>query len=320
MLKPDIQEALEFVGRQLSFLAQRPDFRINVALDRIAAAGDAPVKQAVATIKTGRGSLTNSGYASLFEIIQLSKPDSTTGDIIVAYGDIRDRIEQEITPHILSLRSSFLYFASLLLVALIVCGIFETSVATSLRSVFDDMEHQLPELTAFMIERGARFGLFTLIAVSGILALTGFALYKLYNDLMAFRYTSINPLWFWGGKRILAISNAYILLAYMDLLVRAGHAPQDIETQACKLAGTEALHNGSVLPPSIHKPLSFALTNDTYQEELAFHLKQSPTQLLTAISDFRSTFSVTLQSLLFVLIGGLVIAYYLPIFALGSMV
>ena len=69
MLKQPIQQALEFVGRQLAFLATRPDFRLQSALDRIAANGDDSIRTAVNAIKTNQGALTNSGYGSLFKIL-----------------------------------------------------------------------------------------------------------------------------------------------------------------------------------------------------------------------------------------------------------
>lgn len=321
MLKQPIQQALEFVGRQLAFLATRPDFRLQSALDRIAANGDDSIRTAVNAIKTNQGALTNSGYGSLFKIIAAVKSHGATGDIIVTYNGYRHQIDQEINAHLLSLRSSFTYFAALLLIAFVVFAIFKTSVAGNLYAVFLEFEHELPQLTAFMLGPGALWGLGALTMTGIALGSLSLALYRLYVDLSGFRYCNVSPAWLWGGRRILSITNTYILLAYIDLLMRGGMSADEAATHAYRLAGCRQPEAGAGgMPAATDRLLSYAKKNDTFSAELAYHLHQAPTQLITALTEFRTSFTVFLQAFLFVLIGGLIIAYYLPIFALGAMV
>jgi hypothetical protein len=91
-----------------------------------------------------------------------------------------------------------------------------------------------------------------------------------------------------------------------------------VESVARQLADVPEPAGESILPEELQWQLAFSRQNHTYANEVAFQLEQTPIQFIEVLSKLRSILNTAYQLLIYILVGGLVTAYYLPIFSLGS--
>lgn len=320
MLASGSDERLAFVGRQLSYMAKQRDFEVDAALAKIDSIGDTSIREAVMSIQQKNELHGLNANAGLFDILRMAKPGADIGALLTEYVAIKKRLEQDVAVYIAGLRGSLIYCGVLLAVAIMLCLIFRFNVAASLEAMYENLGHDLPAYTTFMINEGSLLGLAILGLVAVLTAITGFAVFKLHRDVIRFRYSRIGRAWFLAGNRILTIANTYTLLACMWLLLKAGYADIEVESIARQLAGAPASTGEPSLPEELQWQLEFSKQNHTYADEVAFQLDQAPIEFIEALSKLRSVLNTAYQLLIYILVGSLVIAYYLPIFSLGSLI
>lgn len=320
MLMAGSDERLEFVGRQLSYMAQQPGFELQSALQQLDAVGDANIRETVASIRENKALLGLGTNAGLFAVLKLVKPGADIGGIIIEYMTIKKRLNQDVAVYIASLRGSLIYCGILLAIAMALCLIFRFQVAVSIQTLYENLDHGLPAFTTFMINKGSLFGLAVLIVAALLIAITGLAVFKTHQDVLHFRYARAQKVWFLAGDHILTVANTYTLLAYMWLLLKAGFDDTEVEAAAARLAGAPAPSGKSILPEKLSSQLGFSKRNRTFINEVGYQLEQAPVELIQVLSNLRSLFNVGFQLLIYLLVGSLVIAYYLPVFSLGSLI
>ncbi|MDX1812213.1 MAG: hypothetical protein R3240_09720, partial [Gammaproteobacteria bacterium] len=248
MLTSGNDEQLEFVGRQLSYMAKRPDFNLDAALEKLQGLGNANLGEVVAKIKQPADRQAPTSNRGLFSILDSAAPGADVGGVIIEYMAIKKRLEQDMAIYIAGLRGSLIYNLVLLAVAMLLCSIFKEKVATTLQSFFGSNIHQLPDFTAFMLTHGSQYGLDVLSVIFLVICVIGAALFKVHQDVVHFRYSKIGLTWLLAGTGLLTVANTYVLLAYMKLLITAGHLPDEAEALAPRMAGFGVPAVGSVLP------------------------------------------------------------------------
>ncbi|MDX1692331.1 MAG: hypothetical protein R3208_01125 [Ketobacteraceae bacterium] len=324
MTRPEIDDDLEFVGRQLAFLTRDSSLSLDESLARMSKVADPDISESidyVRRLRSGEGSGQEHVLSQIFGMIRKAGlNESKVGDLIGEYYRLKKETDQDLANYFLAIKGTFNYGLTVLAVALVVSLLFTIKLVPNFQAVFNELGSDLPAFTAFMMGGGNLFFIGLILFIMAVLGMTGMALYKVYKDFTAFRYSRVPDRLLLSGSSMLGAINDYTLLKAMYLLVRAGAGHDAVCRFTNEMAGRGAVASELPLRDQARSRLQYADRIGTYISELEYQLSHASFRLTDELAGFRATFNVGIQVLTLILIGAMVIGFYLPIFQLGKAV
>lgn len=220
------------------------------------------------------------------------------------------------------------YLGAVAVTAIIVAMIFWRFVIPSFNGMFVDVGSQLPEFTKIVFAYGG-----TGIPIFAIVLLILVATIVIFVALFHRRIQQLSPLPRWPVwapivGRVAEIYNFGLFLNYARILRECGVDPERAVAEAASVSNQRDGLSFSELQrdPSSHDQLP-ALTElgiaaklGNFDAELEHQCDQHVAALSLTLVEARDRFSLLLKTALFLFVGALVIAMYLPIFQMGSVV
>lgn len=315
---------VDFVGRQLSFMAHDTAFDLNSSLEKIRESGDTEVKTAVgvvdALLQGKHHSEQQHALTTLSHIISLSKPQpEKIGALLSHFTQLHETIYEGVKSYLLGLRNTFFYISVLLFVGLTCYAIFVFNVLPQFDITFFEFGASLPELTQLVYGPGKIaiplfIAFILLILISVIVAVA-----KLNNNFKMFKGLAIRSPWTIFARDVVRSVNNTIALCYLQLLLRTG-CSFDTAKEICSQLFSQQGDLEDYLERNYLKKLEQCVHFNTVDQEIDFQLKDATQQLATDLVKFRTGIHLGLQILVVALVAILVIAFYLPIFQLGSVI
>jgi type IV pilus assembly protein PilC len=316
----DEQSDLEFVSRQVGGLIAREGLDFAAALDRVAADAPPALRSSIATLREVAAGQVPSGkcsiaaFAELLQAVrQLGGQIETAVVVFVANATVAYDATADV---VRALRASVSYALTLLVVLCIIGTTLETFVLPSLATLYDGYGTQLPALTRILLARSSPLILVVLIGLVVAIAVAWFAWQfgRAARQLLPLpRVLRTLPL---AGK-VARRLDALLYLVYTSTLLAGGVPPESARTRADSLLDP-------VLPRELPRPLAGYL--DVAQrltllpDEVQSQLKTQARDLAEAADRFGRTVDLALRLAVYLAIAGFVIAMYLPLFTLGSVV
>ncbi|MEM7432900.1 MAG: hypothetical protein AAF351_13325 [Pseudomonadota bacterium] len=220
------------------------------------------------------------------------------------------------------------YLAAVTILALIIGFTFSASVAPAFSDAFQNLGGELPELTKTIF----RFGESGLPVFALVLGITG-ALVVYLVWLFHRRIQQMAPLPRWPRwapvlGRIAETYNLGLFLNYVRILRKSGVDANEAVATAARTSNQSAdLSMDALSQVSLSTGQNVALTElgiatsiGNLDTELEHQCEQHVSQLTLALVEARDRFSLALKILLYTFVMAMVIAMYLPIFRLGSVI
>lgn len=324
-------ENLAFVSRQLANLMEERS--VDEALDRLSNASPDEYSSDIAYFK------------GLLEGSEESKPRlgpnpyDALAKLMPTVSSARDTLFREFVAYVQQSKIIFetywagvigliWYLAAVSGVALVVGFVFSTSVVPSFGALFDDFGKALPDYTQAVFN----FGDVGIPTFAVVLALTvGLVVY--FVSLFHKRIQQMAPLPKWPKwapilGRIAETYNLGLFLNYANILRKCGVDPTVAVADAAAASNqSEELSLDSLTNEVRAHRQSQALTElgiaarlGNLDAELSHQCEQHVSNLTLALVEARDRFSLVLKIVLYLFVAALIIAMYLPIFKLGSVV
>jgi type IV pilus assembly protein PilC len=323
----NLEESMDFVARQVVFLSEEKNLSAEAALKLIGAEASAEVNAAV---KVFEGILSGDklvlGKASPFHtftenICDKGASPESVGLLLTKFIKLHKEYSQVIRTYLLSLKNTLAYSGALITIAFIISLLYSKFVLTGINAFFTESGGNLPTFTTYMMGGGIYvvFGLLLL----GILFVISFSLtiQKILKETNAFRPVSSWMARLYVSKGITMSVNRYLLLNYIYLLLKNGDSDAGAIDKAVELVtGRSPNEKSSMLHPALIDELHFVSRLGTLGNEIGHLLENASDELQHHVVNFRSKVNIGFQIMIFTVIGALVIAYYLPLFKLASMV
>lgn len=220
------------------------------------------------------------------------------------------------------------YLAALSVVALIVAITFGVFVVPSFNSMFAQFGAPMPELTkAVFAFSGAGIPLFAIV----LMFLVGLVVW--FVMLFHGRIQRLSPLPRWpkwapivGG--ITESYNLGLFLNFTRILVESGVEATRAVAEAAKAANQSsdlsferlAEDGGDFGQSAVLTELGVAAKLGYFNEEIAFQCDQHVGRMALALVEARDRFSLVLKFVIYLFVATLVVAMYLPIFRMGSVI
>ena len=220
------------------------------------------------------------------------------------------------------------YLAALSVVALIVAMTFGVFVVPSFNNMFSQFGAPMPELTtAVFAFGGAGIPLFAIVLTVVVALVVWFVV------LFHGRIQRLSPLPRWpkwapivGG--IAESYNLGLFLNFARILVESGVEAARAVDEAAKAANQSAdlsfeslaVNGGSFDQGSVLTELGVAANLGYFNDEIAFQCDQHISRMSLALVEARDRFSLILKFVMYLFVGTLVVAMYLPIFKMGSVI
>jgi hypothetical protein len=203
------------------------------------------------------------------------------------------------------------YLAMLAILLVIVAGIYAGFVLPAFRELFESFDAPLPAFTELAIGSGwLLVPALALVVAAVVLFLVGLSKVKHRLEMlepMRPLLGRVPGLGRWAGEHDMTL-----WMRYFALLIDAGASPEAAAAAATKLAGE----------PVDHRPrlLSSAATLGRLREELDRLLDEDARDALVRFEEPRNTLLLALRLIIYIVVGALVLAMYLPIFKMGSII
>lgn len=323
-IRSGLEENIEFVGRQLSFMAEREDFDVDEALRLIEKDSSEDVSTAASYIRSAlkdHASIGESHYKMMFKIVESSEVSNVKlGGVISYFTSVSQRIRDDSNLYIYSLRNTLSYSAALIALATCVMLVFNFRILPGFEIMFSESGADLPEFTGFMMG-GGLYATMLLMAVFALMLLTVFlGVTAVKKKVRSFQIIPASSFWSRIGYGLVQAINSYIVLAYLSLYKRAGcddasaiekvlqliqekPDPENLERYLCK---------------DVYKKMRASERLGTLSQEIDHQLNVACSSLADQFIRFRSGLNIGIQTIAFIVIGALVVSYYLPIFSLGA--
>lgn len=324
-------ESLAFVSRQLANLMEKKS--VEEALDQLS---DASPDEYSADIAYFKGLLQVSGESKP----KLGpNPYDALARLIPSASSSRDRLFREFVAYIQRSKIIFetywagvigliWYLAAISAVALVVGFVFSMSVVPSFGAIFNDFGEALPTYTQAVFD----FGNVGIPTFAVVLALTvGLVVYLV--SLFHKRIQQMAPLPRWPKwapllGRIAETYNLGLFLNYANILRKCGVDPTVAVADAAAASNQSEELSLNALTNDVHAhrqsqvltELGIAARLGNLDAELSHQCEQHVSNLILALVEVRDRFSLILKIVLYLFVAALVIAMYLPIFKLGSVV
>lgn len=322
-------ENITFASRQLTHLLQRTDR--DTALDDIRrtcgpdyATDVERLRKLLTATPPGTGEQQATPYAAFAELASVvdERERSHLFARFVRYaGELRGALHAYWT----GFMNMVVYLAALCAVAGIIAAIYALYVLPSFSQLFSTMGSSLPDFTNLVF---SPVGLpLPLVAAAGV------AVYATSFVLVLRRRTKqLRPLPAWLGNLpmigLAARTYNYGLFINFARLLMSGNVPVEraVDTAAERANQPSDARYDSLTTATHHsrdRPLTelgMAARLHTLEPELDFQCDRHPEYLVDRLLRFREQFGLALKVLVYALIGSLVVATYLPIFQMGSVV
>jgi len=225
------------------------------------------------------------------------------------------------------LKSLTSYAISVIVIVSVCLSIFSMKVIPQFEDMFDGFGAQLPEFTTFVIHSANALGnvwpWILLIAVALYIVSKKRASNRGGLKLM-YRLWALLPL----TRSLYQIHYRYLLICYTHILIKGGLGSKVALKSALKLldkkiSETEQFDAQTPLPDLLKETAELSSIADAYQidtvsREIEFQLARIEQDYLTVIAKLRERLSSLMQMLLGLIVGGIIVAMYLPIFSMGS--
>lgn len=286
-----------------------------------------------------RGLLKNKNEESIIDSLYKGKGLREISSLIATLYQHKCSPEQAVPAlsHSLSIDQSYMskiweglqsltsYAISVIVVVSVCLSIFSTKVIPQFEEMFIGFGAQLPEFTAFVMQGANTIGdiwpLMILIAVTLYIVLKKRVSNKGGLKPMH-RFWMLLPL----TKSLYQTHFRYLLICYTNILVKGGLDSKIALESALKLLNTKTTvqtNTPSHLPDLLNKTAELSSIADAYKintlpREIDFQLSRIEEDYLLVIAKLRERVSNLMQILLGIIVGGIIIAMYLPIFSMGS--
>jgi len=225
------------------------------------------------------------------------------------------------------LQSLTSYAISVIVIVSVCLSIFSTKVIPQFEEMFIGFGAQLPEFTAFVMQGANTIGdiwpLMILIAVTLYIVLKKRVSNKGGLKPMH-RFWMLFPL----TRNLYQTHFRYLLICYTNILVKGGLDSKIALESALKLLNTKIKATVQTIAPShltdlLNETAELSSIADAYKintvpREIDFQLSRIEEDYLLVIAKLRERVSNLMQILLGIIVGGIIIAMYLPIFSMGS--
>ena len=321
-----INNDLDFIGRQLSQLGTKEDFDLNSALKQLAEVNNGELRSAVDLLQNslqGNSLLPGSVLGTLVEFFTVAKPPADkAGEVIHLFYKIQRRLYDDVKAYLFSLRNTFTYLSILLAFTVSIYLINLYKVLPTYADNFNDYGAPLPSFTLFMMGPGKAIIWIVFFIVATLLYCAFWGAVKVNQHIRELKIIPVKPLWAWIARDMLLAINSNITLIYLYIGLRAGN---DFDT-AKKLTvdlikrstNTDNLRN--YLDGDLHNKLTICADLQTCQGEIDYQLQIAAEKLIGQVVTFRTLLNISLHILMVLVIGAMVVSFYLPIFQLGQVV
>jgi hypothetical protein len=204
------------------------------------------------------------------------------------------------------------YLAMLSFLLVIVAGIYTIFVLPQFRAMYEGVGAQLPRFTEFVIG-----SVWLLVPVLALLV-AAVVLFLVGVSKVKARLRALEPMQpllgrLPGIKAWAHDHDVSLWMRYVALLLDAGATPETAAAVATKLAGE---------PGRDHRPrlLSSAATLGRLREELARLLDEDAREAAERFEEPRNGLVIGLRVLIYLIVSTCLVAMYLPIFKLGSII
>lgn len=225
------------------------------------------------------------------------------------------------------LKSLVSYVISVVLVVCVCLSIFSTKVIPQFEDMFSGFGTQLPEFTRFVMQGTHAIG-----DIWPILILVGAVLYLVSKKRLS-KLGGLNPmnrLWsrFPFTRNLYRTHFRYLLICFTHILIKGGLKPKVALESALKLLDSKMTDiKQSSAPKNLPdilietaelNSIADAYQIDTLSREVEFQLTRIEQDYLQVIANLRERLSSIIQIVLGLMVGGIIVAMYLPIFSMGS--
>lgn len=204
------------------------------------------------------------------------------------------------------------YLSILAFLLVLVAGVYSIFVLPAFRTIYEGAGAQLPHFTEFVIGTVWLLAPVLLVLIAAIVLFL-WGVVKLKKRLQTMQ--PMRPLLARvpGLKEWAHDHDVSLWMRYVALLLDAGATPETATTIATKLAGE---------PGDDHRPrlLSIAATLGRLREELARLLDDDAIHAAERFEEPRNGLVIGLRVLIYLIVSTYLIAMYLPIFKLGSII
>ncbi len=322
-------EQLAFVSRQLSQLLER-----------------SPLPAALQTLSDASPNHYSRDIEYLRRLLEGSAerrpgkdPYHAIQKLLPAVGNSRDTLFREFVAYVRQSRIVFEtysagvvslvgYLAAIASVAFVVAMIFAIYVIPTFEEMFAEHRANLPEFTQLVFALGGA----GVPVFASLLALTVIAV-VLFVRLFHQRIQQMKPLPRWPRwapmlGRIAETYNFGLFLNYARILGSCGVEPDRAVAEAAALTNQpdtlslDGLRNKASSREQLPAltELSVATRLGHFDAEVSHQCEQHVGELTLALVETRDRVSAVLKVALYVFVGGLVVAMYLPIFRMGSVI
>lgn len=324
-------ENLAFVSRQLSNLLT--DEQLEPALHRLAQASPTQYTNDIEYIRsllTGASAQPLSGgptpYATLAKL--LPAVSGSKNGFFRKFVDYVQQSKVVFETYWAGVVGMIWYLTALSAVALIIALVFGVFVVPSFSSMFSQFGAPLPELTTTVFDFG-RAGI-PLFAIALIIVV---GLVVWFVVLFHRRIQRLSPLPRWPkwapvvGK-ITETYNLGLFLNFARILVESDVEPTRAVAEAAKATNQSsdlsfenlATNDRDANQSPVLTELGVAAKLGYFDDEIAFQCDQHVGRLSLALIEARDRFALILQFAVYLFVATLVVAMYLPIFKMGSVI
>ena len=316
----DSQANLDFISRQIGRLIEREGLDFQTALARIASSASPGQQDSIGSLQALAAGAP----------LPHDRSTATLGRLLQAVQELGGRIESAVvsfiknatvghdavTDVVRALRASVAYAAMLLLMLCVIGAVMEVFVLPSLSALYGGFGEQLPALTRVLLARSSPL---MLIALMGLLLSAAIAWFT-WRFGRATRQLTPLPRVLRSlpvvGK-VTRSFDALLQLHYTATLLAGGVLPQLARERAESLLDPL---RGRPLPSSLSGYLDTAQRLELLPDEVQSQLTLQARELAESADRFGRNLDLVLRLAVYLAIAAFVIAMYLPIFSLGSVV
>ena len=318
--RTDDAAALEFLARQIGRLIARGGLDFSAAVAKVAADAPPALQDSVASLQAvaaGQPPPRRRSTAALGSLLQVIRDSAGRIDeAVVAFVTNATVGHDAVNDVVRALRGSVAYALMLLLVLCVVGATVELFVLPNLATLYAGYGDQLPTFTRVLLAGSSPLVLVVLVGV-----LFGFAAaWCAWQFGRAARQSLSTPAVFRTLPLVKTVAcdlDALTYLFYTSTLLAGGLPPEAARAKAHTLLDPAW---SRPLPTPLEGYLEVAQRLGLLPEEVQSQIKLQARTLTASADRFGHTIDVVLRLAVYLAIAGFVIAMYLPIFTLGSVV
>jgi len=220
------------------------------------------------------------------------------------------------------------YLAALSAIAVVVSVVFTTAIIPSFGTMFDQHGAQLPEFTQRVFGFSA-LGLPVLVVLLlAVVGLSAWFVSAFHRRIQRFEPLPRWPTWVPLAGKITATYNFGLFINFANMLVQCGVSAKRAiavaaahSNQPAELEHDRLIDSGKPFGdmPAVEE-LAIAARLGHIDKELDHQCEQHVARLATTLVDVRERFSIILKIALYLFVAVLIVAMYLPIFKMGTVI